>query len=183
MTAPDAQPPRLLSVVDGKPGCPEPTWDGPYKMRCSMGHDVCGRHGRFQTRLESVASSDVASAPDAQPPAVPDVWWARHQGQNAVLVQDHGGVPPLLLFVNALFELPANAVRLGPVDAAALAGTTTPTPEAGVVEAAREFVRHTEMAIDAGWSGLGRPVFPYGELRAAVALLASAPTEETDHGQ
>lgn len=61
---------------------------------------------------------------------------------------------------------------------AALAGTTTPTAEAEVIKAACEFVRHTEMAIDAGWSGLGRPVFPYGELRAAVALLASTPTTE-----
>lgn len=54
------------------------------------------------------------TAPDPQPPAAPDMWWAQHQGQNAVLVRDPGGVPPLLLFINGLFQLPADAVRLVP---------------------------------------------------------------------
>lgn len=61
---------------------------------------------------------------------------------------------------------------------AALDGTT-----AEVIEAAREFVRHTEMAIDAGWKGLGRPVFPFERLRAAVAaLLAPTPTRTAQEG-
>lgn len=30
-------------------GCPEPVWDGPYKMRCSLGGDgtICARHREF----------------------------------------------------------------------------------------------------------------------------------------
>lgn len=33
---------------DGKPGCPETVWDGPYVSRCSMGTGhTCAIHGRF----------------------------------------------------------------------------------------------------------------------------------------
>jgi hypothetical protein len=30
-------------------GCPEPVWDGPYRMRCGLGGDrgTCSRHGKF----------------------------------------------------------------------------------------------------------------------------------------
>jgi hypothetical protein len=85
-------------------------------------------------------------------------------------------------FYNEIAHEVLVAVGAVSVASAALAGTTTPTVEAEVVKAAREFVRHTEMAIDAGWSGLGRPVFPYGELRAAVALLAAAPATDAQEG-
>jgi len=34
---------------DGKPGCPVVVWDGPYRMRCSLGATVgrCAYHGQF----------------------------------------------------------------------------------------------------------------------------------------
>lgn len=36
---------------DGKPGCPVIVWDGPYRMRCSLGALAgrCAYHGRFAT--------------------------------------------------------------------------------------------------------------------------------------
>lgn len=36
---------------DGKPGCPVTVWDGPYRMRCSLGASVsrCAYHGPFET--------------------------------------------------------------------------------------------------------------------------------------
>lgn len=46
-------PPMPVAAKDGKPGCPEIVWDGPYQFRCSMGIDRCGQHGRFEVRAES----------------------------------------------------------------------------------------------------------------------------------
>lgn len=42
---------KLPLASDGKPGCPEIVWDGPYSMRCSLGARVseCARHGVFET--------------------------------------------------------------------------------------------------------------------------------------
>lgn len=42
--------PRLVAR-DGKPGCPVTVWDGPYRMRCSLGASVgrCAYHGAFAT--------------------------------------------------------------------------------------------------------------------------------------
>jgi hypothetical protein len=49
--APTAEndPPRPLCADDGKPGCPVTVWDGPYRMRCSLGASVgrCAYHGPF----------------------------------------------------------------------------------------------------------------------------------------
>lgn len=42
----EAVPPE--TVDDLLFGCPIIVWDGPYKMRCAMGVDVCSRHGKFE---------------------------------------------------------------------------------------------------------------------------------------
>lgn len=45
-------------------GCPNPVWDGPYKMRCSLGGDgnVCARHGKFTPEYVPASQSEVRAA-------------------------------------------------------------------------------------------------------------------------
>lgn len=44
---------ELVATGDGRAGCPETVWDGPYSSRCSMGETRCAIHGPFDTRRES----------------------------------------------------------------------------------------------------------------------------------
>lgn len=49
MTTPAPQRPTEAAVSARKTTCLEPTWDGPYRMRCSTGaKGVCAYHGPHQ---------------------------------------------------------------------------------------------------------------------------------------
>jgi protein gp37 len=48
--------PLLGPLFEERDGCPEPVWDGPYRMRCSLGGTgtVCARHGEFVKEREGL---------------------------------------------------------------------------------------------------------------------------------
>lgn len=55
--------------VKTRPGCPEPVWDGPYKMRCGLGGDGtrCARHGLHGNHFEREFCPDCHRDTDGNP--------------------------------------------------------------------------------------------------------------------
>lgn len=43
---------NIVAVTDGKRGCPETRWDGPYSYRCGLGINKCYLHGYFPVKYK-----------------------------------------------------------------------------------------------------------------------------------
>lgn len=43
---------NIVAERDGKKGCPEIIWDGPYNWRCGLGINKCARHGYFLVKYK-----------------------------------------------------------------------------------------------------------------------------------